>query len=338
MSEMKEMLVEVVEKMLKDKVDKEAVDVLENGEWGEALWALLKDNGMIDIAVPEEEGGAGGDLTDLFAVYDLIGQYAAPIPFVEHTLANVLLHEVGEKAQQTLTTFAVVETDMKTLPFVPWARYAEQVVVITPQMLSVLPLSNMPIEQSTNLASEPRDTVTVELPQPLAKVPLSATQYSTLLSIITAATVVKSAGAIDKAVELTVQFSKEREQFGRPIHRFQMVQQHLAQIAGEQAIVRAAAANIMESFDATHIGYARLRLEDAIRIVATSAHQVHAAIGVTDEHRLHHYTRRLWSWRDEAVKASYWTQVLVEQLLVSDVDIWTTLTSASQTQHIEGED
>lgn len=333
MSEMKEMLVEVVEKMLKDKVDKEAVDVLENGDWGEALWALLRDNGMIDIAVPEAEGGAGGDLADLVAVYDLIGKYAAPIPFVEHTLANVLLHEVGEKAQQALTTFAIVEADTTTLPFVPWARYAEQVVVVTRQKLSVFPLSNAHIEPSTNLASEPRDTVTVAS-QPIVEVPISDVQYETLLAIVTAATIVKSAGAIDKAVELTVKFSKEREQFGRPIHRFQMVQQHLAQIAGEQAIVRAAAANIIENFDASHIGYACLRLEDAIRIVATSAHQVHAAIGVTDEHRLNHYTRRLWAWRDEAVKASYWTAVLVEQVLASDVDIWTTLTTAPQTENV----
>lgn len=45
------------------------------------------------------------------------------------------------------------------------------------------------------------------------------------------------AGEIDKVFDLTVRYSKEREQFGRPIHRFQLVQQHLAQLAGEQTIV-----------------------------------------------------------------------------------------------------
>lgn len=334
MSEMKEMLIEVVEKMLKDHVDKEAVDVLEKGEWGEALWTLLQENGMIDIAVPEAQGGAGGDKADLFAVYDLIGKYAAPIPFIEHTLANVLLNEVGEQAQQTLTTYAIIDVWKNVLPLVPWARYAQQVVVVTPKKLSVWPLADAHIEQSTNLASEPRDTVTFETTAPTVEIALSDAQYEQLITMATIATVVKSAGAIDKAVDLTVRFSKEREQFGRPIHRFQMVQQHLAQIAGEQAIVRAAVENLLFSFNPQEAGYARLRLEDAIRIVAASAHQVHAAIGVTDEHSLNHYTRRLWAWRDEAVKASYWKEALVEKLLASHTDIWTTLTTSKQTQNV----
>jgi acyl-CoA dehydrogenase len=334
MREMKEMLIEVVEKMLKDHVDKEAVDVLEKGEWGEGLWTLLQENGMIDIAVPEAQDGAGGDKADLFAVYDLIGKYAAPIPFIEHTLANVLLNEVGEQAQQTLTTYAIVDEWTNVLPLVPWARYASQVVVVTPEKLSVWPLADAQIDPSTNLASEPRDTVTFATTAPTVEVTLSAAQYEQLLTLVTVATVVKSAGAIDQAVDLTVRFSKEREQFGRPIHRFQMVQQHLAQIAGEQAIVRAAAENLLFSFDPQETGYARLRLEDAIRIVAASAHQVHAAIGVTDEHSLNHFTRRLWAWRDEAVKASYWKQVLVDQVLASDTDIWTALTTSKQTQNV----
>jgi alkylation response protein AidB-like acyl-CoA dehydrogenase len=41
--------------------------------------------------------------------------------------------------------------------------------------------------------------------------------------------------------------------------------------------------------------------------VAEIAHQVHGAIGFTHEHRLHHLTRRLWSWRDEFGVESEWS-------------------------------
>lgn len=336
MSEMKEMLVEVVEKMLKDKVEKEDVDVLEQGEWGEALWKLLDENGMINIAVPEEQDGAGGDKEDLFAVYQLIGKYAAPIPFVEHTLANVLLNEVGEVAQQTLTTLHLANRVETTLPFVPWARHAEQVVVVTPEKLVVLPLEDAVITESTNIASEPRDTVDVKA-APTVEVALSAAQYKQLMKMVTASTIVKTSGAIEKAFDLTVRFSKEREQFGRPIHRFQLVQQHLALMAGEQAIINVAAENILaslETLESNDVGYARLRLEDANRVIAASAHQVHAAIGVTDEHSLNHYTRRIWSWRDELVKADYWKKELVQDVLTSSTDIWTALTASKQAQNV----
>ncbi|RUS57099.1 acyl-CoA dehydrogenase [Kurthia sp. 3B1D] len=336
MSEMKEMLLEVVEKMLKDKVEKEDVDVLEQGQWGEDLWRLLEENGMINIAVPEDQDGAGGDKEDLFAVYQLIGKYAAPIPFVEHTLANVLLNEVGEVAQQTLTTLHIASNVEATLPFVPWARHAEQVVVVTPEKLIVYPLADARVKETTNIASEPRDTVEVTA-APAIEVTLDNATYKQLMKLITAATLIKTSGAIDKAFDLTVRFSKEREQFGRPIHRFQLVQQHLALMAGEQAIMNVAAENILatlEALETNDIGYARLRLEDANRVIAASAHQVHAAIGVTDEHSLNQYTRRIWSWRDELVKADYWKKELVQEVLASTTDIWTALTASKQTQNV----
>ena len=107
MSEMKEMIVNVVEKIFKDKVDKEKVDVVEEGKWAEDVWQVLQDKEMLAVAVSEENGGAGGDLDDLLNLYRLIGKYAVPIPFVETTFANVLLEKTGLNVTQEKATYAI---------------------------------------------------------------------------------------------------------------------------------------------------------------------------------------------------------------------------------------
>lgn len=350
MSEMKEMIVEVVEKIFKDKVEKETVDLLETGSWAEEVWTLLLENEIEKVAIKEEHGGAGGDYEDLFNLYQLIGKYAVPIPFIEHTLTNLVLEYVNMRPLTELSTVHLAAQPLTieenkvsgSLQYVPWARYAEKLVTVAveqeQQYLIVLDLKDTIIQQQTNLAAEPRDKVDFTRTTVLGSKALSVDQLEFLKKLQTAATVSKMAGAIDRAFELSIQFSKEREQFGRQINRFQLVQQHLAVLAGEQALSSAAADNIIALLQKEEvndeIAFARLKLDDASRIVATSAHQVHAAIGVTHEHRLHHYTRRLWSWRDEDFNAKYWKKELANNWLHSTSTIWDRLTKMKQIEHI----
>jgi len=350
MSEMKDMIVEVVERIFKEKVEKETVDLLEEGKWAESVWQVLLENDIQQVAVKEENGGAGGDYEDLFHLYSLVGKYAVPIPFIEHTLANLTLEVANLKPQTELSTVHLATKPLELsngkvsgdLQQVPWARYAKKLVTIATengsQSIIVINLQDATIDKQTNLAAEPRDSLKLTDVNVLASQPLTEEQHEFLTKLQTAATVSKMAGAIDRAFELAVQFSKEREQFGRPIHRFQLVQQHLAVLAGEQALSAAALENIigllLEGEVVDEIAFARLKLDEASRIVATSAHQVHAAIGVTHEHRLHHYTRRLWAWRDEDFRAKYWKKELAQKWLHSSNTLWDGLTKKKLIEHI----
>ncbi len=342
MSDMKDMLIEVVEKIFKDQVEKETVDLLEEGKWAENIWDILADNEMIRVAIKEKNGGAGGDFEDLFNLYRLVGKYAVPVPFIEHTLANVILEYVNEKPVDRLVTVHLNEVCLDvsnerisgTLPFVPWARYAENLVCIAKENdtnhVILVDLREATIKPGVNLAGEPRDQVIFNNCPVLVKVEVSENQTEYLSKLVSAVTVCKMSGAIDKAFELSVQFSKEREQFGQPIHRFQLVQQHLAKLAGERALMATAVDNMIAVLNdgtlSDEVAYARLKADESSKIVATSAHQVHAAIGMTHEHRLHHSTRRLWSWRDEDYTARYWEQELAKSLLNSNEDLWMQLT------------
>jgi acyl-CoA dehydrogenase len=68
-----------------------------------------------------------------------------------------------------------------------------------------------------------------------------------------------------------------------------------------------------------------VRAGQAAGIVAVNAHQVHGAIGFTEEHELHRYTLRLWSWRDEFGSERAWQERLGR--LAIDDDPWLVVTA-----------
>ncbi|MGY1707877.1 acyl-CoA dehydrogenase family protein, partial [Geodermatophilus sp. SYSU D00758] len=140
------------------------------------------------------------------------------------------------------------------------------------------------------------------------------------------------AAACEQVLTWTVAYAAERHQFGRPIGAFQAIQTHAAVMAGEvtatAALVDAAVAALDRGADPVPAAAAaKVRAGTAATTVAALAHQVHGAIGFTQEHRLHHLTRRLWSWRDEGGNERTWAEVLGVALLSGGPDdLWPALT------------
>lgn len=355
MSDMKDMIVDVVERMLKENVDKDLVDTVEQGRWAPEVWNMFKENEITAVAITEDNGGAGGDLEDLLNIVRLTGKYAAPIPFTETTLANYLLELTNLQVKDDLATYMLSADQAYTLvngkltgeaSQIPWARHSKYLVTLAESVEGIhlveVDLKQAEITPGTNLASEPRDTVkfnNLDISQ--VSVVLSPDHIRTMKTLETAFQLARMTGAIDKINDLTVQYTKEREQFGRPIHRFQLVQQHIVQLAGETVVALAAFNNVTDALLAhcqnNETAYARIRFEEIIQTVATTSHQVHAAIGTTHEHSLHQYTRRLWSWRDEGTNISYWTDFVATQLLEnSGNSLWAYLTETKIPTTIEG--
>jgi alkylation response protein AidB-like acyl-CoA dehydrogenase len=115
----------------------------------------------------------------------------------------------------------------------------------------------------------------------------------------------KLAGLMDSVLAMTLEWTQTRQQFGKPLAKNQAVQHALATMAAETAAAGAAAnlaalALAHPASAAVPIAAAKARASEAAGIVAALAHQLHGAIGVTAEHRLHLFTRALWQWRDRA--------------------------------------
>jgi alkylation response protein AidB-like acyl-CoA dehydrogenase len=174
---------------------------------------------------------------------------------------------------------------------------------------------------SANLAGEPRDVV--DIPRHADWMPLTepAVAYMAL------ARGVATAGCLARILDLSLQYAGEREQFGRPIARFQAIQHNLAIMAGEVAAAGRAADAGVDALGTDRVelevAAAKARIGEAAGVVAEIAHQVHGAMGYTHEHQLHHFTRRAWAWRDEYGNETLWQQRLGRHLIALGAErVW----------------
>ncbi|MEX2194911.1 MAG: acyl-CoA dehydrogenase family protein [Thermoleophilaceae bacterium] len=189
------------------------------------------------------------------------------------------------------------------------------------------------VVEGRNLANEPRDDLIVDGIVPAdAVVGPAEIDASELRRRGALARACMMAGALERVLEASSWWLRQREQFGSPIGRFQAVQQQVAQLAGEVAATVAstdAAANAEQLAPAPHaVAAAKVRASEAAGVAAGIAHQLHGAIGLTQEHDLHHLTRRLWSWRDEYGSEVHWGRLLGERLMgAGEAGVWPLLTT-----------
>ena len=139
------------------------------------------------------------------------------------------------------------------------------------------------------------------------------------------------ASALESILEMSVRYAMDRNQFGRPISKFQAIQHQLAILADESAASTMAAHSIVAAFEKsveTDIAIGKARIGEAVSVCTDIAHQVHGAMGYTMEHSLNHRTRRLWSWRDDYGNERYWALKIGQKFLETDADsLWSSITN-----------
>jgi acyl-CoA dehydrogenase len=127
------------------------------------------------------------------------------------------------------------------------------------------------------------------------------------------------AGALMEAFRRTLQYANERNQFGRPIGKFQAIQHQLAVMSEHVFAARMAArlgcAGEGAWPDPLRVAVAKARCSQAALAVAEAGHAIHGAIGFTEEYDLQLYTRRLHAWRQTAGSESYWHGVAGARLV-----------------------
>jgi acyl-CoA dehydrogenase len=323
--------------LLLQSAERVFVDIArEEGDFASS-WAKAAALGLDGLLTPEAEGGFGGDWADAFAVLRLAGLHTVALPVGEAMVAARIGAHAGFAPVDGLTTIAgraegVIDAKQRftgQVEATPWGGDAAAVLFEFDGGAARASVSDARVVRRANPAGEPRDVLTFEA--------ASLEQGDAPISVIWAGAFVRTAqiaGALDAALAMSIQYANDRVQFGKPIGKFQAVQQSLAVFAEEAAAVnsagQAAAAALDRGDGAFEIAAAKLRANMAVGLGAATAHQVHGAIGFTQEHALHRYTRRLLSWRSEFGGDRYWAERLGADVCARGADaFWPFLTARS---------
>jgi hypothetical protein len=309
-----QLIIDTAEKIFTDHCDKSLWDATEQGVFPCDLWQQLVKNGFHQLG----SANSGTETKDLFAFLKVCGRYAAPLPMAEILLANRWLG-----ASAPAQGFASIGTQAgDSLVQVAWGRQVSPVLSVEAGSHDVSVFNAATLQQrGANLAGEPRDTMIagavsqrIELEDlPYAQMALARTNLM--------------AGCLQAVLDLGLQFAAERSQFGRSISKFQAIQHSLAVVGTEVAASQRAADAGVDAMGTDRfeqeVAAAKARVGEAVGIVAEQVHQVHGAMGYTYEHRLHHFTRRLWAWRDEWGNEFYWQAKLGQHLAMLGADrVW----------------
>ncbi len=330
-----QLLIDSAERLFADTCTFDAVQAAEAAGWAPEVWQAVSEAGFAWIGLSAESGGSGGSLADACEVLRIAGSKAAPVPLAETgILGGWLLGESGltipDGPVSVLPGFAgdsVAATagDDGSVSLsgtghrIPWVRQAERLAMLLPidgtsTVLSV-PTAGLAVTPAGNVAGEPRDTVDFDGVKVVAGDVAAAPDHVTpenfrLRGALSRAMMM--AGALEAMSALTVEYTEQRQQFGRPVARFQAVQQHL--VWGAQDAVLAKMAATVAAREATRgladaafeIAAAKTLADECASTATRWAHQAHGAMGMTQEYALHHLSRRLWAWRHEYSTPGEW--------------------------------
>jgi alkylation response protein AidB-like acyl-CoA dehydrogenase len=320
------------------RYESERIRQLAESEHGfeQSDWEEMAELGWPGLALPEEWGGQGLGIVELAVLFEEMGYALAPSPLLSATVAGLALAAQGTDGQRdrwlrplaagearatlalfdagTAATIGCVEMEARPdgdgvvldgeKVLVLDAASADFFLVATSDGrrhlvergadgVSVVPERS--IDLTRRLHSIRFDGVRVD-----AEATLSGAQadYLPILWRACVAIAAESTGIAQRALEMAVEYAKDRKQFGRPIGAYQAVSHRCAQMLLETENSRSAVYGAAWAADAEPeslplaAAMAKAYASDAGWRVPDASIQVHGGIGFTWEHDLHFFLKR----------------------------------------------
>ena len=304
----------------------------DSGTNTEVAWKTLGDAGLTFLTLPESLGGSGGDTLDATRLLVHAGRVGSPLPVAESAflasglMATARLSRVGD----LVTTPLPHPSDELSLQGhqltgrlrrVPWGSRADSIVVVAhsqdgdrvvifdPKAASVVP--------GETLAGDPCDELNfdVNIGRECIGPPDNSVRADlNLRGALSRALLIS--GALETIATLTTDFARQRHQFGRSLLAFQAIGQRVVQLIEEAEATATAVETATRRYASVgtdarfEVAAAKIQSAQAASQVAAHAHQIHGAIGMSQEYPLHHLTRRLWVWRQEWGSSAHWSRAL----------------------------
>ena len=244
---------------------------------GLALWRRLADQGVSALVVPEEHGGLGGSPVDLCVAFEQLGRHAAPGPWVESAAYlpvaltdGSLLSALAEGAVGSVAAPPVVPRALD-------AHVADHLFLASTDGLrtAAAGAEHDSIDTARHLFDvTPGDAV-------------DAGDLHRAFDLAVLATSAQLLGLGEHLLALTVDYVKQRRQFGREIGSYQALKHRLADVRIALDFVRPLVLGAAVQWDGPHrsrdVAAAKVAASDGAYLAARTALQLHGAIGYTQE-------------------------------------------------------
>jgi alkylation response protein AidB-like acyl-CoA dehydrogenase len=277
-------------------------ELAESKSYDDDAWKEMCELGWAGIFIGEEHGGQELGIVELIILMEELGYALAPVPFLSNAAAGLAIEHAGTDEQKARWLPRLASGELRgtvgrwqdgEARLVPDAEAADVIVLADADQGFVLERSAAEVEAFDALDATRRfGRVRAESGDPLAGDPGPA------LDRICAALAAENVGVGQRAMEMAVDYARERKQFDRPIGSYQAVSHRCAQMLLEVEGARSAAYYAAWCADAEPESLARAAsmakayASDAGWRVCTSSLQVHGGIGFTWEHDLHFFLKR----------------------------------------------
>jgi alkylation response protein AidB-like acyl-CoA dehydrogenase len=290
--------------LLAERLPAEKVrELAESGSYDDDAWKEVCELGWAGIFVDEEHGGQGLGIVELAILTEELGYSLAPLPFLSNAAAGMMLKHAGTDEQKRRWLPGIASGEARgtvglagangEAKLVPDADGAEVIVLLTTGGAHVVEASAADVEAMDTIDATRRfATVRADGGDALQGNGGGGPHR------IAAATAAELTGVAQRAMEMAVEYARDRKQFGRPIGAYQAVSHRCAQMLLEVEGARSASLYAAWCADAEPetlplaSSMAKAYASDAGWRVTASALQVLGGIGFTWEHDLHFFLKR----------------------------------------------
>jgi len=322
-----DIILESFEKLLTAQATTQRVNEIDHGGDWSFLWQQIENNGFVNMMLEESHDGASISFQNLFEYARLCGKLALPNPLIQSIIFKRCHENVFGERDLLPITFAIKKQtdDSKVISAenIPFGKFSKCVLVYEShtkhRQIALLPVHTV---KNTNSSFKNLSYLDCDWQDGLAEAAQLDSPYD-WHSIGAAVTAALISGALESLLKLTLQYAKDRKQFGRAIGKFQAIQQQISVLTELAAVAKTAAqlafqTENIEQLDQLQCAIAKAQCSVAATKCVKIAHAIHGAIGVTAEYQLQLFTRRLLEWSHDYGNAEYWHGLIGEDLIRHD--------------------